>query len=144
MVEAPSPIDYKARPRNPQWERELLDWLRLQPEDVRYAFLMELMEHQEIVALQLAHKSLKSRESFIKLLEFAVSNTDASSIKFWMETIVPRLGFRRTADNLARLSASKRSGVAKALYWLPRYAASDADQIKLGELTDAISAQGPS
>ena len=141
MVKAPSPSDYRAKVRNPHWERELRDWLRIQPEDARLAFLMELIDHQEIVALQLSHKTLEARESFVKLLDFAVSNRDASSIKFWMETVVPRLGFRRTADTLLRLSASEKEGVAKALYWLPRYAASDGDQIELGKLTEAISSQ---
>jgi hypothetical protein len=139
MIEAPSPSDYKGRARNPQWERELLDWLRHQPEDTRFEFLMDLINHQESVALQLAHKSLEARKSFIKLLDFAISNRDASSIKFWLETVVPRLGFRRTVDNLVRLSATKKDGVAKALYWLPRYATSDGDQAKLGELTEAVS-----
>ena len=139
MNEAPSPSDYNGRSRNPKWERELLDWLRHQPEDVRFAFLMDLINHQEIVALQLSHKSLESRESFIKMLDFAISNKDASSIKFWLEAVVSRVGFRRTVDNLLRLSEAKMDGVAKALYWLPRYASSDADQIKLRELTDAVS-----
>jgi hypothetical protein len=139
MTEAPSPSDYKGRSRDPHWERELLDWLRHQPEAVRLAFLTDLVNYQEIVALQLSHKSLEARESFVTMLDFAISNRDASSIKFWLDAVVPRLGFRRTVDILLRLSASKTEGVAKALYWLPRYAASDADRVKLGELTEAVS-----
>lgn len=143
MTESPSPSDYKGRSRNPQWERELFDWLRHQPEDARFEFLMDLINHQEIVALQLSHKLLESRESFIKMLEFAISKRDASSIKFWLETIVPRLGFSRTVDNLLRLSASKMDGVTKALYWMPRYSTSEADQVKLRELIDAVPPKRP-
>jgi hypothetical protein len=139
MIDAPSAGDFKGKPRNPQWERELLDWLRRQSEEARFVFLMDLMKYQEIVALQLAHKSLTSRSSFIRLLEFCVAKRDASSIKYWLDSIVPRLGFRRSVDNLLRLSASEKSGVANALYWLPRYVNSDADRVKLRELAEAVS-----
>jgi len=144
MTDVPFPSDYMGRPRNPKWERELLIWLQHQPEHVRFTFLMDLMKCQEIVALQLSHKSLNSRDSFVKILEFAVNSRDASSIRFWLETVVPRLGFRRTIDNLLRLSASNMAGVSKALYWLPRYATSDADRAKLAELTETVSPQGTS
>jgi hypothetical protein len=103
---------------------------------------MELMKYHEIVALLLSHKCLESRESFIKMLDFAVSHRDASSIQFWLEAIVPRLGFRRTIHNLLLLSASKMDGVQKALYWLPRYASSDADRVKLGELEEVVPPVG--
>src|SRR5262245_33521499 len=138
MIEVPSADDYKGKRRNPQWERELLAWLRQQSEEARFVFLMELIKYQEVVALQLAQKSLESRASFVRLLEFAVTRRDASSIKYWLDCIVPRLGFRRTVDNLLRLSASDMKGVANALYWLPRYANSDVDQDKLRELTEAL------
>jgi hypothetical protein len=139
MTDVPSPGDYEGRRRNPQWERELLAWLRQQPEDTRFAFLMDLMKSQEAVALQLSHKTLESKESFLKMLDFALANRDASSIRFWLDSVVPRLGFRRTVDNLLRLSMSRTDDVAKALYWLPRYASSDADQAKLRELTEAVA-----
>ncbi len=144
MIETPLASNYEGKARAPQWERELFDWLRQQTEETRFAFLMDLMKHQVIVALQLAHKSLESRASFIKLLELAVENCDASSIRYWLDCVVPRLGFRRTADNLLRLSELRMDGVSKALYWLPRYASSDADQVKLRELKESLSGkEGP-
>ncbi len=141
MIETPSATEYEGKARDPKWERELFDWLRDQSEETRFEFLMELVQVQVTVALQLAHKVLESRASFIKLLEFAVANCDASSIKYWLDCVVPRLGFRRTSDNLLRLSEAESDGVSKALYWLPRYASTEADQARLKELTEAISPQ---
>ena len=141
MTDPPSADDYRGKSRNPQWERELRNLLRQQPEDTRLEFLMDLVNHHEVVALLLAHKVLESRNSYVQLLEFAVANRNASSIKYWLRAVVPRLGFRRTVDHLLRMSTSHDSGVAKALYWLPQHAKSDSDQIKLRELTEAVSSQ---
>jgi hypothetical protein len=134
MLENPSPQDYSGKARDPKWERELLEWLRAQSEDVRFTFLMELMNYHGFVALTLAHNSLQSRSSFIQMLEFAVKSTDASSIRYWLDCVVPRLGFRRAADQLLRLSETEMPGVFKAMYWLPRYVSSEADGTKLDEL----------
>jgi hypothetical protein len=134
----PSAIEFKGRPRDATWERELCEELRKQPEHERHQFLMELVKHQPIVALQLAHKTLESRTSFVALLEFAVVNCDASSIKYWLDSVVPRLGFRRTVDNLIRLAATNGDGVEKALYWLPRFVTSDAENTKLDELRGLV------
>lgn len=139
MTKTPLASDFQGKSRDPQWERELRDWLLQQPEEKRFEFLMELVDYQVTVALQLAHKSLERRESFVKLLEFAVSHCDASTVKYWLDAIVPRLGFRRTVDNLVRLSSHEVKGVSKSLYWLPRYATSEADQIKLTQLIHAVS-----
>ncbi|HUT08942.1 MAG TPA: hypothetical protein VMY42_00455 [Thermoguttaceae bacterium] len=139
MIETPLATDYEGKARNPKWERELFNWLRKQTEETRFTFLMELVKYQVTVALQLAHKTLESRASFVGLLEFAVTNCDASSIRYWLDSVVPRLGFRRTADNLLRLSESEMDGVLKAMYWLPQYASSDADQVKLSQLEEVLS-----
>ena len=135
----PSAMEYKGRQRDPAWERALCDKLRQQPEQERRGFLMELVNYQPIVALQLAHKTLESRASFIALLEFAVVNCDASSIKYWLESVVPRLGFRRTVDNLIRLAPTNNDGVEKALYWLPRFVTSDAESAKLDHLRELVA-----
>lgn len=135
----PTALEFKGRPRDAAWERELCDKLRQRPEQERLEFLMELVKYQPIVALQLAYKTLESRASFIALLEFAVANCDASSIKHWLESVVPRLGFRRTVDNLIRLAPTNSDGVEKALYWLPRFVASDAERAKLDELRKLVT-----
>ena len=127
-------IDFKDRKRDPKWERELLVWLRQQPESLRVEFLLDLVNYQVLVALQLANKALESRESHVELLEHAVTTSDASSIRYWLESLVPRLGFRRSSDVLLRLASSCPEGVDKAFYWMPRFASSEKDQEKLQEL----------
>ena len=134
-------LDFKGRKRDPAWERELYSWLRQQPEERRFEFLSELLEYHVIVGLQLANKTLESRDSFRKLLAYAVSNCDASSIKFWLESVVPRLGYRRSVSELEKLLESDPSGVDKAVYWMPRLANSDKDRESLETLTMKLEAR---
>lgn len=131
-------IDFRDRKRDPVWEQELLDWLRLQPESHRVSFLLELVNYQVLVALQMANKVLQSRESYIELLEYSVRTCDASSIRFWLESLVPRLGFCRSVDVLSRLARSCPAGVDKAFYWMDRWASSSKDEAKLLELRLAM------
>jgi hypothetical protein len=100
---------------------------------------MELVKYQFTVALQLASNTLQGRNSFVTLLEHAVATSDASSIRYWLDAVAPRLGFRRTTDHLMRLMATNKEGVQKALYWMPLLAESDADRQKLEELTSALA-----
>ena len=131
-------IDFKNRNRDPEWEQELLDWLRLQPESQRKSFLLELVNYQVLVALQMANKVLQSRESYVDLLEYSVRTCDASSIRYWLESLVPRLGFCRSVDVLSRLARSCPAGVHKAYYWMDRLASSSKDEAKLLELRLAM------
>lgn len=142
MIESPQAKDYQNKARSPDWEGDLLQWLREQEEETRFNFLLELVQYQPLVALQLAHKSLESRSSFIKLLEHGIKTCDASSIKHWLECVVPRIGFRRTSENLLRLSESEPEGVSKAFYWLPRFANSEQDKLKLDSLEKTLSEKG--
>lgn len=144
MIESPKAKNYENKARSPEWEGDLLVWLREQEEEeeARFNFLLELVQYQPLVALQLAHKSLESRSSFVKLLEHGVKTCDASSIKHWLECVVPRIGFRRTSENLLKLSASEPEGVSKAFYWLPRFATSESDKLKLESLEKTLAEKG--
>lgn len=134
-------IDFCDRPRNPMWERVLSTWLRQQPENSRLEFLLELVNYQPVVSLLLASNTLDSRSSFVSLLHLAVERCDASEIKYWLRSIVPRLGFRRSIDILIGLIADHPEGVAKANYWMSQFATSDRDREKLRELQKAIGLQ---
>lgn len=135
--------DYEGRSRDPSWETELRELLSEQPEDVRLSFLLELVNYQPAVALQLMNKTLKSRSSFTTILDYAVMTSDASSIKYWLDSVVPRLGYRRSIARLEGLLATEPNGVEKAAYWMPRLGKSDKETEILKEfqhkLTEATS-----
>jgi hypothetical protein len=110
--------DYRDRRRDPSWERELAQRLRQEPESSRLAFIEDLVTINLVVALDLAYRCLASNSSFERLLIRALTEADASSIRFWLECVVPRLGFRKSVKMLRREQDSHPGGVEKAVYWL--------------------------
>lgn len=141
------PVDYAGRVRDPAWERELVDWLRSQPEAARLRFIEEFLDIQVVVALQLANRCLTERPSFEALLERGLRAADAGSIKYWLESLVPRMGIRRVFRLLGRDLDSNPEGVAKALYWIPQFqdeaGFSWSDHDRLVERVEARAASRP-
>lgn len=138
MSEIPQPRDYANVPLDVARERDLLRWLREQPESSRLAFVLELLNCDVLAGLRIAHKSLEDRASFKRLLEMAIHGADASTMKYWLESILPRLGCRRTARIIRDLAKEHRDGVRKALYWLPKYAATDEQRSQIREIEEEL------
>jgi hypothetical protein len=136
------PTDFAGRTRDPKWEAELARWLRTLSENERMTFILEMLDVQFIVALQLAHKCLTERESFVRLLELGVKTANAFSIKFWLNCTVPRLGFRRSVRLLRRFLAPYPEGVGKALYYLQRFPEARTTTSELSELREEVQALG--
>ena len=113
--------DYVRRPRDSVWEKDLARQLRLCSEEDRFAFLSDLLVAQPVVALDLARRCLKAKASFEALLESGVRQADASSIRYWLECVVPHLGFRRVVQVLRNLRGEFPDGVGYAVYWLPAF-----------------------
>jgi len=95
--------------------------LRKHPESEKLVFLVDFVDINPLVALDLARKCLSHRKSFETLLEKALSEADRSVMKYWLECIVPRLGFRRVVQSLQARIRSNAEGVARAVYWLPKF-----------------------
>ena len=113
--------EYADRVRGSVWERELVADLRNLPEAERLGFLQELAAASPVVALSLASKSLDSRESFESLLYQGLDDANSSSIRYWLECTVPRLGFRRVMVVLRSCASANPNRVRDAAYWLPSF-----------------------
>lgn len=131
----PSVEDYRMRRRDSRWERELARKLKQLPEQERLEFLSEFLSVNQLVALKLAEKCLSDRQSFETLLERGLREADSSTIRYWLESLVPRIGFSRVVRQLRNYSQDPtyQAGVKKARYWLtsfskdPGYAKAKAD-----------------
>jgi hypothetical protein len=115
---SPLASDDRDRRRDPAWERELAQRLRREPESFRLAFIEDLATATPVVALDPAHRYLASNSGFERLPLRALAEADASSIRFRLECVVPRLGFRESVKLLRREQEAHPVGVEKALYRL--------------------------
>ena len=112
--------DYIGKLRDTKLERELRLLLRKQPEADRFQFIQELLSYDLVVGLQLANTCLQNEQFFERILEQGLQTADASTLKFWLECVVPRLGMRRVVAILTQKLETDAMAVKKALYWLPR------------------------
>lgn len=113
--------DYAWRRRDSRWERELAQLLRMAPESERLQFVQEFAVANPAVALELARKCLTERGSFEALLDQGLEEANSSSLRYWLECVVPRLGFRRVVAILRSQLGTKADRVAQAAYWLPTF-----------------------
>jgi hypothetical protein len=112
--------DYIDRRRDPAWEKELVQKLRLLPEEQRFSFIQALFHgNNSVIAMELIKKCIQDRVLLLAFLEQGLSTSDASSIRWWLELLVPKLGFRRVISVLENKLENEPRTVEKALYWLP-------------------------
>lgn len=111
--------DYAGRRRESTWERKLAQDVRLLSEPDRLHFVAAMLDVNEVVALDIARRCLKSRISFEAILELGLKRADANSVQYWLNAVLDALGERR----LYRLLDSHRRmyplAVERACYWLP-------------------------
>jgi hypothetical protein len=109
--------DYISRPFDTLQASDLAHKLRqLTPEEC-FAFVLEYIKHDVVIGLRIANKFLRERRYFEQLLETGILAADASSIKYWFESCLPRVGARRAVNIIDRLSVSTPNQVMKVMYW---------------------------
>jgi hypothetical protein len=110
-------------PRDKARENTLKRELRLLPESERFAFIQKCFDITGYriggLGLILTNSCLQSKSYIIPLLEKGLIAADASTIKFWLEFTVTKLGERKTFAILFDLLETKPEVMGKALYWLP-------------------------
>jgi hypothetical protein len=113
--------DYAGRARSSVWERELACELRQQPEMERLEFIREFAVVNLVVAMSLAKKCLREKSSFETLLDQAMMTSNPSSLQYWLDAIVPHVGFRRLVSWLRQRASTNADQVARAAYYLPNF-----------------------
>ena len=104
-------------------DRKLKKWLRTLSDDERFAFILECLDYRgyslECFALELATSCIFRKGDAHKIFRKGMVNPDASSIKFWLEFAIKKLGARTVVEKVASELDSNPDFVDKAVYWLP-------------------------
>jgi hypothetical protein len=118
--------DFAGKLRDTVTERELAKKLRALPEEDRFTFILEMLDVNLLVALELANACLRRKDLLARLLEHGLAQVrDLSTIKYWLEHLMPRLGVRRVIGLLRAQLDAHPFGVGSALYHLLGYVNKD-------------------
>jgi len=110
--------DYVGQRRDSAKERALARELRARPESERFEFIQGLMPLNTPLGLEMARTTLNEPRYFEAILDQAVRETDASSIRWYLECVVGRMGFPKTIHWLQECAADHPRGVGFARYHL--------------------------
>jgi hypothetical protein len=92
------------------------------PEEERFSAIELLLQHRNFsiqkIGLFFVKICIHDEEINKKILEIALDVGDASWIRYWLETVIPKLGFHKIMSILKDNLQIKPIGVDKALYWL--------------------------
>lgn len=113
--------EYAAVPRDTKRERALTQRLRQLPEEERFKLIWECLQSHTSLGLRLATACLQKPDYFQQILEYGLQRADASTIRCWLECVVPKLGFRRIISVLTQTLETNPRAVEKTLYWLPLF-----------------------
>lgn len=64
---------------------------------------------------------LSSKIHVKRFFEYGVINSDAQSIKRWLDFAIPKLGFKSTVSLIQKLNNQSNRLLEKAVYWLPTF-----------------------
>jgi hypothetical protein len=107
--------------RNEQLRKKFAQHLKKYPEADRFEFIKKALSYDIIGALKLANSCLRRREYFKDIFEQGLQEADASSILYWLQCVVPRLGLSRVLNILEDKVNTEPKQVRKAIYWLPKF-----------------------
>jgi hypothetical protein len=79
---------------------------------------MELVDVHLIAALEIAGRVLKDRKYFCLMLELGLRDSNASTIKHWLNCVEPHLGTRSLIGQLQLMLDENPDGVSRAVYFV--------------------------
>jgi hypothetical protein len=114
----PNVQDYVGKRRDTKKENQLSRDLRQLPPEDAFAFVWEYLDHDPLVGLALANRCLRSRAAFEKILTRGFEEADASSIRWWLERPVERIGAHRALALFRAFAAREPAQAWRLVYWL--------------------------
>jgi YD repeat-containing protein len=92
--------------------------LRKRPYQERWLFVRECLDLDWSLGLFLVPKLQIDRTGLLAVLSLGLERGDASTLRWWLEAVLPGLGVRRLTRALQTAYEERPQQVAKALYWM--------------------------
>ncbi|MEQ8786487.1 MAG: hypothetical protein RIC55_09315 [Pirellulaceae bacterium] len=120
--------EFVGRLRSTQVEEEIASSLHKMSPEESFRFIVELVDVHELVALELAKRTLRKKQHLVQLLEFGLLKANASSMRWWLEAVIPQLGVRRVISELMSRVDTHPKGVSRSYYFLTRWVTKSDDK----------------
>ncbi|MEH2458354.1 hypothetical protein [Nostoc sp.] len=104
-----------------QEEKVILDYLKSIPEVAVYEIIKSMVEQKSLVTIVIAKKVLHTRYYVTKMFIYGILESNAQSIKLWLEFAIPKLGFKSVVKLIEDLNNDSNRLIEKAVYWLPLF-----------------------
>ncbi|MEA5601159.1 hypothetical protein [Nostoc sp. UHCC 0252] len=104
-----------------QEEKVILDYLKSIPEVAVYEIIKSMVEQKSLVTIVIAKKVLHTRDFVTKIFNYGVLDSNAQSIKLWLDFAIPKLGFKSVVKLIESLNTDSNRLIEKAVYWLPMF-----------------------
>ncbi|MHC5594740.1 MAG: hypothetical protein ACYTXC_02010 [Nostoc sp.] len=102
-------------------EKVILDYLKSIPEIEAYEIIKNMAEKKSVITILIAKKVLHTRDYVTRLFKYGVLESNAQSIKLWLEFAIPKLGFKSVLKLIEDLNNDSNRLIEKAVYWLPLF-----------------------
>lgn len=102
-------------------EKLFLKYLRSIDEEEAVEVLKYMVDQKSLISTVFAKRVLSSKIHVKSFFEYGVINSDAQSIKKWLDFAIPKLGFKSTVSLIEKLNNQSNRLLEKAVYWLPTF-----------------------
>ena len=113
--------EYLKLPRETSREKELMRHLRSLGENEKEAFVWEFIEKSGSYGLVFAKSCCRRNDFFVKILRKGFREADANQIRWWMDCVIPKIGFRHFLSELCETLCQDISVMERVNYWIPGF-----------------------
>lgn len=106
-------------------EKIIFDYLKSMTEEDACEIIKKMIDTRSLVTMQVAKKVVRSKENVVEIFKYGIIQSNAQSIRMWLDFAVPKVGFKAIADILISLDNQENKMIEKALYWLPSIISED-------------------
>jgi hypothetical protein len=121
-------------------ERAISEYLKSIPEKNACEIIEKMIAEKSFISISIAKKVLHKKESTRRIFESGMIESNAQSMRMWLDFAVPRIGIKTVVNSIILLNDKENQLIEKALYWLPSLISKDNQ--KSQELMQKLKAHG--
>lgn len=108
------------KPLSSEEERVISGYLKTIDESRAVEIIVYMIDVKSMFTISIPKSVIKTRNNAIKIFEHGITNSNAQSIKLWLEFAIPKIGIQRVINSIIKVDSSSNQIAQKSSYWLPK------------------------